>query len=163
MFKVSPDVAVSTPDSYNTYKLLSDNPIEKKHYIKIVNEFFKFIMSLLLDGEHINLPQRMGSILIRGKKIRPKLDADGNIKGASPDWVKTKALWARNPEAKEQKKTIQCLNEHSNGIRYRIHWIKINVNTENCSLYSIIFSRSNKRAVYQRILAGKEYFVKIIP
>lgn len=158
--------AVSTRDSYKTYVSLSKErypdkePIRDIDYFKIVNLFFKFLMDLILEGEHIILPFGMGEILITGLKTKPRLDADGNIKGLSPDWVKTKKLWESNPEAKASKKVLYHFNEHTLGIRYKITWVKKNTKFENHNLYSLVFARTNKRAVHNKILEGKEYYVR---
>lgn len=154
---------VSTPDSYKTYLALSNSPVSKTVYLDIVNQFFKFMMSLIFQGEQIKLPFKTGTVLIQGAKIKPKLEVINGvnvIKGVGPDWVKTKKLWDSSPEAKAAKKIVYHLNEHTNGIRYKITWTKKGINIENHSLYSLIFSRANKRAVHQMILDGKEYFVK---
>jgi hypothetical protein len=150
---------VSTPDSYKLYKKSTTYPVPPKVYVTIVNEFFKFLIKQVIEGTHIKLPARLGSILVRGTKIKPRIE-NGQIKGASPDWAKTKELWDSNPEAKAQKKTIYCLNEHTNGVRYRIAWSKLEAVMENKSLYSLVFSRLNKRTVYRNIIAGKEYYVQ---
>lgn len=151
---------VSTSDSYKTYLETSDNPVSKTIYLDIVNEFFKFIMSLILKSEHIKLPYTTGSILIRGIKVRPRLDAEGQIKGVSPNWPKTMKLWDRDAKAKEEKKVIYDFNEHTNGFRYRITWVKDKVKMENQSLYALIFSRANKRMTNRMIISGQEYAIK---
>lgn len=150
---------VSTPDSYRVYLATSSNPVTKSTYVKIVNEFFKYMMNLIFQGVHIKLPYVTGSIMIKGTKVKPKL-VDGEITGVAPDWVKTKALWERDPIAKLAKKVIYQFNEHTNGVRYKIAWVKFNCKLENKSFYSLIFSRTNKRDVHKMILTGKEYYVK---
>lgn len=117
-------------------------------------------MSLVFNGEDVCLPGRVGSIQVVGRKMTPKIKSDGTIGGAGPDWVKTKELWDRNPEAKAERRIVVHLNEHTNGLRYKITWHKRRVNMENQKLYSLIFSRTNKRDVHKMILSGKEYYIK---
>lgn len=148
-----------TRDSYRTYLVMCDKPVKVEIYVDIVNMFFKFLMELIMSGEHIKLPYRTGEVLIRGKKQKIRV-VEGEIKGAAPDWVRTKALWARNPEAKEQKKLIYHLNEHTQGMRYRITWLKKTMKAINQSIYSLRFTRTNKREVNKEIINGKEYIEK---
>lgn len=152
---------VATRHSYKTYLRLSKTePVSLTIYCNILNEFFKFLMNLVLEGEHIKLPYRTGSILITGLKTKPRIDENGEIKGLNPDWVKTKALWNSNPEAKASKKVIYNFNEHTHGIRYKITWVKKRLDILNNDLYSLIFSRTNKRDVMTKIYEGKEYYVR---
>lgn len=155
------EAKVATRHSYKTYLKLNTktNPVSLTIYCNILNEFFKFIMGLILDGEHVKLPYRTGSILITGCKTKPRIDENGDIKGLSPDWVKTKALWNKDPEAKKLKKIIYNFNEHTHGVRYKITWVKKGINILNNDLYSLIFSRTNKRDVMTKIYEGKEYYV----
>lgn len=148
-----------TSDTYNTYKASSENPIPKSDYLKLVNGFFKFLMELIFQGYEIKLPNRGGSIAIIGRKQKPRI-IDGEIKGLAPDWVKTKALRDTNPEAKEKRTIVYHLNDHTNGIRYAIRWIKKNMNWENKSFYSIRFSWTNKRLASDLFKEGKEYIVE---
>lgn len=151
----------STADSYNTYKSLSESPQPKSIYIKIVNGFFLYLMKLVFEGHEVKLPGRCGSVYIKGKKVKPRIDEHGVIKGLAPDWVKTKKLRESNPEAKAARKVVYHLNEHTNGIRYSVKWSKKNMLTENKSFYALIFSRTNKREVNRLIVQeGKEYIVE---
>ena len=108
----------------------ADCPVEvsKKRYIEICKAFFKFLMQKVLDGESVTLPGRLGKIEITGKKVKPIIGKDGQIKGLAPDWVNTKKLWDSNPEAKEKKTIVYHFNEHSNGIRYKFRWNKATMN-----------------------------------
>lgn len=149
----------ATIDSYSCYKILSPLPVGIKDYVIIVNEFFKFIMQLVINGEEVKLPNGAGTIKIQGKQKKVVINEDGTIKGAAPNWNETKKLWLRNPQAKIDKKIIYCLNEHTNGIRYTIHWCKINVAYIHQQLYSLQFTKTNKRDVHKSIVDGKEYTV----
>lgn len=149
---------VTTHNSYNEYLEITNNPISLTIYRDIINQFFKFIISLVFQGEHVKLPFRSGSVLITGVKVKPRME-DGEIKGLAPNWAKTKALWERNPKAKEEKKVIYNFNEHTGGVRYKITWVKKDVMIENKLLYSLIFSKANKREMSRLIFSGKEYIV----
>lgn len=152
---------VSTPSSYNKYRDLclgaNLTPKPKPIYLKIVNGFFKFIISKVLEGEQVKLPSRTGILFVVGKKSLPKTKEDGTLTGLAPDWHKTKLLRESNPEAKEKRTVLYHLNEHSGGMRYRYFWSKKNIVTENQTFYSLRISWSNKKALSKLVFAGKEY------
>lgn len=158
------DKKVSTAQSYVTYKELTlsvnQPPVCKSVYLKIVNGFFLYLMTLVFDGHEVKLPLRCGSVYIRGRKQKPRIGEDGQIKGLAPDWVRTKILRESNPEAMAARKVVYHLNEHTNGIRYAIKWSKKNMLTENKCFYALIFSRTNKRKVNELVMSNKEYIVE---
>lgn len=149
----------------DTYYLYSNSKTTKKVYSNklyriIVNRFIQFLFNLILDGERIKFPEGMGNVYIAGTKQNLRIGHDGQIKGAAPDWVKTKILWDSNPEAKAAKKLVYHLNEATNGIRYKFIWDKGGItNVTNYTLYSIQLCRICKRAIHNAIKNGKEYLV----
>lgn len=147
-------------DSYRYYKKTSKNPIDIKTYIEMCNEYNKFLINKVLDGEEITLPSRMGTLSIVGKKQKITYDENGNVKGLAPDWVKTKKLWETNSKAKEKKQLVYHTNEHSSNIRYRFFWSKSRVLVTNKTLYSLLITRTNKRSVHNRIMNGAEYITR---
>lgn len=147
-------------DSYKLYKQENNSVVDLSTYVKLCNEFNKFIIEKTLDGEEVTLPCRMGYLHIRGRKQVIKFDRNGNVQGLAPDWVKTKKLWDNNVEAKDRKQIVYHTNEHSNGVRYKFFWSKHNVFLLNKALYSLRLSRANKRAIYKKIKDGKEYLIK---
>lgn len=145
---------VATRDSYH-----HSLPVGIKDYVLIINEFFKFVMELVLQGEEVRLPNGAGTVSIRGKKKKIRLDEEGKPINTAPNWQLTKKLWEKDPEAKAAGKKIYCLNEHTNGIRYTIHWCKVGVQYENQRIYALQFTKTNKRDTSSSIMAGKEYAV----
>ncbi len=139
-----------------------DVRITNAEYIKIVNGFMKFIADKVINGEDVKLPNRMGSLVVIGKKIKLKIADNGFITGASVDWKATNELWARNPEAKQKKKRIYFFNEHSNGIRYNVRWFKGAITSRYKNIYSFQSSRrflSSK--ISSEIKKGKEYKIEL--
>ncbi len=147
-------------DSYKFYKSISRLPVDCKTYIAICNDFNKFLAEKVLDGEEVTLPARMGSLSILGRKQKIRFDEEGNVQGLAPDWVKTKQLWENNSEAKANKKVVYHTNEHSSQIRYKFLWSKMNVLVTNKTLYALLMTRTNKRAVHEKIMNGTEYLTK---
>lgn len=150
---------INSRSSYNYYKSKADNPQDSKTYLRVISEFMTFIMDRVFEGYEVHLPARLGVFSIVGKKIRPKINSEGEIDNLAPDWVATKKLWESNPEARENKQLVYHFNEHSEGIRYKLLWSKLNVNVKNKSAYTFKLSRANKRKINSLISEGKEYLV----
>ena len=147
-------------DSFKMYKQECENPVDIKTYLLIAADYNKFLMDKVLQGEEVSLPSRMGTLCIMGKKQKIRFNEDGKVIGLAPDWVKTKKLWDENPEAKKQKKLVYHTNDHSDNIRYKYSWSKFRVLVENKTLYSLRVTRTNKRAVHERIISGQEYLTR---
>lgn len=117
-------------------------------FSKMLNMFNKGISSLILEDafEYI-LPKRLG--ILRIKKYKPKiqLDDEGNLKTQhlAVNYKATNDLWARDENAKNNKKLIYHLNNHSDGYRYTWYYSTYRSNLKNKSLYRFIPTRTNKR------------------
>ena len=144
-------------ESYKLYKKLAANPIDIKTYLLLAADYNKFLVGKVLEGKEVTLPSRMGTLSIVGRKPKIRFDEEGKVVGLAPDWVKTKALWESNPEAKEKRTRLFHLNSDTDGFRYKFLWSKRNVLVENKTLYSLRLTRTNKRAVHQNILDGVQY------
>lgn len=144
-------------DSYKLYKEECENIVDMKTYLHIAAEYNKFLISEVLTGEEVTLPSRMGTLCIRGKKQNIRFDENGEPIGLAPDWVKTKKLWDRNPDAKQRRQRVFHTNPHTDGYRFKFVWSKKRVLVENKTLYALKMTRSNKRAVHNSLLEGKEY------
>jgi len=128
-------------------------------YLQITKGFMQFISEKVLEGENVELPVRMGNLQIVGKKINPKLDENGNIMNLAPDWVRTKKLWDSDEQAKKEKQIVYHMNEHTNGIRYKVKWEKKRCGVPNKMMYIFKPTRTNKRKIWKNILSGKEYYI----
>jgi hypothetical protein len=144
-------------DSYAAYKKEAANPVSLEDYVHLTGEYHKFLLEIVLAGHKVSLPCRLGSLEIEGKKVKVKIDENGNIKGLSPDWQKTRKLWEEDAEAAAQKKLIFHTNSHSGKIRYKFLWSKKKVLVANKLLYTLVMTRTNKRTLAQHIKNGKEY------
>ena len=102
----------------------------------------------------------MGTIYIVGRKPTIRFDEDGKVVGLAPDWVETKKLWDRDPEAKAKKQRVFHTNSHSDGYRFKWNWSKNNVLVENKTLYSLRLTRDNKRIVNSLIEKGVQFITK---
>ena len=145
---------------YHGYRKNNPSPkVNSVIYLEIVAGFIKYIMSKVLRGHDVKLStgNSLGTIGVRGRKVKPFLNENGEIKGIAPSWSKTKKLWDENPEAKEKKELVYCFNEHSNGYKYNLIWFRKDMKLHNKSYYYLSFSRANKRALWKLINQGQEY------
>ena len=141
------------------YQENDKNPIDTKEFRKIVNGFHQFIADKIIEGETVRLPEKLGELKIVGKKVTPRIDPEtGNVVGLAPDWGETRKLWAKCPECEEEKQLVYHLNEHTDGIRYKVAWGKTGVFLHNRDFYAFTAVRSLKRALKGAIDRGKEYF-----
>lgn len=151
-------------DCYKYYKTLDDKPVTIATYRAIVNGFVKYMVRKLLEGYDVRLSasETLGTLAIRGIKIKPELDDEGNVKNAAPDWRATNKLWEKYPELKEKKQLVYHLNEHTNNVRYSIKWFRGNAKLPNKWFYSFTATKGGngtKRQLSKLIKEGKEYLV----
>jgi hypothetical protein len=145
--------------SYKLYKEKVETPINEKDYVNIANGYMQFLIQKVIEGEEITIPAKLGTMFIQGTKKSLKFNKDG-VPLLPPNWAKTKQLWDSNPEAKQTKKIVYCLNEETDGVVYKLLWSKNRVPIENKLYYNFILTRANKRAIHQQIKQGKEYLIK---
>ena len=152
-------IAHKTSSTEDTFKYIDKSKVKitRQFYSEIINEFLKFIVQWILEGNEFKIPYRLGVIKIVGIQQKITFDKDGNIQGAAPNWRLTKELWDSNPQAKAEKKLVYNFNEHSNGIRYKIKWGKKYIGLQYKIFYSFIPARTFKRSVWKNIMNGKEY------
>lgn len=153
-------------ESYKLYQKTTTNPIksgnpvrDRKDYIDIANEYNKFLMMKVMEGEEISLPYNLGYISIIGRKQKISYNAKGELT-LPPDWVATKKLRDEDEVARDNRTIVYQLNSHTNGVRYKIHWSKRVIKMDNISLYTLKLTRMNKRTVSKLIKQGKEYLIK---
>lgn len=144
-------------NSYKTYKLKEENPVDLQTYLDISHLYLSFLVEKVIKGDEVVLPARCGTLEVVGKREKIQFSETGEVKGLSPDWQKTIALWKSNPLAKEKKKIVYNTNEHSCNTRYRFVWRKSKILVSNKTLYSLKMSRANKRLLSSLIKQGKEY------
>lgn len=154
------DFSLGMEDSYKLYKKNNKKGVSYKVYRDIFTLYIKYLVDKLMKGETVTLPERMGALEFVGKKMKPKLDENGNITGLSPDWQKTNELWNRCPECKERKELVFFFNENTQGIRYRIKWSKKRVFVENKEFYTFKLSIGNKEKFIDRLRNGQEFIVE---
>ena len=155
---------VNLRDSYKYYKTCNPaSTVDVKIYLYIITGFVKFIMQKVFDGFDVELAggRSLGTIGIRGKKLIPKLEEQGNMIHGSVDWGATRKLWESNHEAKKNKVLLKHLNEHTNGIAYNLLWWPTGMKIGNKRLYNLVFCKPNKRKASAYFFSGREYLVRV--
>lgn len=145
-------------DSYKYYKKNSSAPVEINTYLAISMGFIKFLMSLVMSGDEVVLPAKLGVFRVNGKKQKIRFDDAGHVKGLSPNWARTKLLWKSSEEARLKKQLVYNTNEHSDSLRYKFLWSKRRSIVENKNLYTLTMTRANKRELAARIKSGQEFY-----
>ncbi len=130
-------------DIYKHYKstIAKDKPIRPYgEYIKITQDLNQGLMNIILDGDNIKLPARLGIMRIKKTKMNLKYP-----KSMKVDWVLTK----------KYKKFIYHLNDHRNHHKYKFYWCKQGI-IKNISWYCFIPTRTNKRRLAHILKNNKE-------
>lgn len=146
---------VTIKTTYKDYVAQSTNPVSYAKYSDINYKFMQFIISIVFLGDRVYLPERMGSLVVKGKKQKLRI-VGGHIKGLAPDWKATKEFRLNNPDS---TKVIFHTNLHTENIRYKIRWSKFNIYAKFKGYYSLRFTRNVKRQLSALIKGGKQYEV----
>lgn len=144
---------VNIRDSYyDSYRKNDPNTsIKVEVYIEIVLGFILFIMQKILSGRQVMLPANMGTMYIVGKKPKTWVDDTNDLRGLAVNWEATKEYWRNNEEARKAKKVIYHFNEHTNGYRYKFHWVKQGMTVRNKFHYYFRAMRNNKRGMTKQL------------
>ena len=142
-------------DMYKAYlKNNKEDKVGYSAYSKILNSFNKDISEIIMKEsfEYI-IPYRLGNLRIKKYKPSIRIDKEGNLdyKGLNPDWKATNDLWATDKTAKDAKKLVFHINDHSDGYNYKWHFSNYRSNCANRTVYSFIPSRTNKRILAELI------------
>lgn len=143
--------------SYKHYKKNEENPVKLNVYLSIVLGLFKRIVQMIFEGKDIKLPAELGVMGIRGNKVKPRLDKDGNIKGLAVNWKATKEMWKEKPEKEAAKEYIYFFNEHTMGLRFKWIWARKDMKFKNKTVYQFKLSKPNKRTATKLFRSGREY------
>jgi hypothetical protein len=144
-----------------------DVNITQRTFTKIISAFNREVIKLILYKNYsFRLPFGLGYISVIKKKQKD-IEYDESGKQIKQkllvDYHKTKQLWERDEEAKQKKKLVLHLNEHTDGYIYRYNWDKGGCAVTNLFSYKFKPSRENSRwlaSVIKDKSLNVDYFLK---
>lgn len=147
-------------DGYRYYlKHIKDYPeefhIDRAKYGKILKEIHQEIVhKLLYNAESFRMPCGLPSIRVKKFKRKVRFKEDGSIdpKSLAINWKATRELWEKNSKAKEQKKLVYFINDHTDGYSAYIAMEKLSSNVPNLNVYNFVSLRDNDRHLAKILL-----------
>ena len=142
--------------TYDAYKWLRKNkwldvgPISEHDYYAIIRTVNKALAKSFLHLGSINLPLRMGEIILR--KYHPSITLqDGKIKTNLPvDWDSTLQLWSEDKES-YKKRTLIRLEEKE---VFKVLYDKSKALYNNKSFYTLELNRDIKLSLKKQLKNG---------
>ena len=136
-------------DIYKAFCIANPNlQVDYATYDAITTAFNEFLMKdMIYNAVDVYFPFNLGTLGIRKYDCTPRVNSIGAVvMSQTPvDYKATKELWTRNEEAREKKKLVRHLNEHTDGYRYRFFWDKTTNNLKGKSLYQFVALRKFSR------------------
>jgi hypothetical protein len=133
-------------------KDLKYNVSFNKYRSVLMKIFRKARTKMILTNSEYQLPCKMGKIIIQKVRKKLKLDENGEVIKRIPiDYKATRQLWATDAEAKEKKLKVYQFNDHTNGYRLKIVWLKKNCNMNKKKYYKLTAVREFKRQLPELI------------
>jgi len=142
-------------DGYLYYKkMIIENNLSSKYninrtsYGRIIWEIHKYVMNhVLREAGTFKMPVGMPAIRVKKYKRNVRFKPNGTIDGKSlsPNWKATMELWEKNPIAKEKKKLVYFINDHTNGYSGMIWMDKSRAIIPNISPYQFRPCRKKNR------------------
>lgn len=151
----------SQREMYNSYKEnRKQKPnVKREEFFEIVAKFNReIIKNIIYNNLQFKMPYRLGVLsIIKIKRNQCEIDENGNLNksGMVIDRPRTWALWKVNPKAREEKKYVYHLNEHTDGYLYKYSWEKKGANVPNIMSYKFNPIRANKKWLYD-VLTDEE-------
>ena len=143
----------------NKWKTLGNVPFDQGLYSKIISTVNKYIVERVLEGHEVELPHKMGSILL-GKRRTSVFFENGECKSTYiTDWIKTLEYWYKDEEARNKHQKIKVITDYLFNVRY----CKKRANYTNKRFYLFrpnrsLLKRLGKQADKEKILAEETVY-----
>lgn len=143
---------------YDGYKYYRRNKPKEHKYVLTESQYFfitrrvnKLLGELLINGEDIILPYRLGRLEIRKYEAKITTD-DKKIKTNLPiDWDRTLKLWYEDKESYKNKTLVKVEEKEI----YKIYYNRIIAEYKNKSFFQFNVNRELKKELKQNIKKGK--------
>ena len=138
--------SVSPRELFRFYRLFYKSIKTIAEFRRIINLFYLFISTKVLDGYAVGFPYDLGALEVIAKKFRYGKDI-------------FKISWALTAQ---YKKKIYCTNDATNGYKYRFIWnrSKFKKSKRPFDCYRFYAAYDLRKELYNKIMSGKEYFLK---
>lgn len=131
--------SITLEDLYDKY--LKNNPLDSEYYLskKDFKEGSKFIFNHIVGeifrGKRYKLPYNLGSLYLDTYKLSGKKIDFGT--------------------SNKIGKTVYYTNLHSDGLTYKLKWLKVSSNFTNKKMYKFKLTRANSRKLSSLIRENK--------
>jgi len=115
-----------TPEYYKYFRKLHPTLRKKvtpKLFRDVITDFNLLVTDKIVENGFEFITPGFGRIAIFKRKSKIKKFEDGRF-NLPINWKATFTLWKNDASAKEQKKYIYHMNEHTNGWIAKIYWIR---------------------------------------
>lgn len=145
---------------YDGFKYYRKNRPKEKEYVLTESQYFSIIRKinehlgdLLVTGNDVLLPHRLGRLEIRKYNSNITIDEKSNkIKTNLPiDWDKTLRLWFEDKECFKDKVLVRVEEKEI----YKVYYNKVIAEYNNKSFYEFNVNRDLKKRLKQNIKRGK--------
>lgn len=125
--------------------------LTESQYYCIIRHINNKLADLLVNGEDIIFPCRMGRLEVRKTEKQIKI-IDGKVHTNLPiDWNRTLELWYEDLQAFNQKTLVRVEEEYI----YKIYYNRGQANYKNKCYYEFSVNRALKKRLKQQIKKGK--------
>lgn len=148
------------PEAYKHYcEQTKDSPdkykVSRATYGKIIKEVHKEIARKILEeAVTYKMPAGLPTIRIKKYKRKIKFLENGSVdpKALAINWQLTRKLWSDNPKAKEEKRFVYFVNDHTDGYSAMFVVDKYRATLPNLGPYKFKASRKNNRRIAEILL-----------
>lgn len=140
---------------YDAYKYIRKNnwfnigiPLTEHQFYYIVRQINNYLAdNLILRGDDINLPQRLGRLELRKYSSNIRFIEGRLVTNLPIDWDRTLKLWAEDENSYKNKTLIKMEEKEI----FKVFYNKANANYENKSFMQFEVNRDLKRRLKDRI------------
>ena len=143
---------------YDAYKYIRKNkwlnigrPLTEHEFYSIVRRINNYLAEMLLRGQDIKFPHKMGQLELRKYDARFTIE-NGKVKTNLPiDWDRTLKLWYEDEEAYKEKTLVKMEEKEI----FKVYYNKQLADYNNQVFYEFNINRELKKGLKRRIKEGR--------